>query len=107
MELWSRRKFFLTSLAGSAAAGASNLFGRTPAQAGGSNGASAAAPAGQGKRPLIISSANGGKALGRGVEILKKGAEARGPGVPAGKNRQGGAYGGCGGCRGRPDQASA
>ncbi len=76
MELWSRRKFFLTSLAGSAAAGASNLFGRTPAQAGGSNGASAAAPAGQGKRPLIISSANGVKALGRGMEILKKGGDA-------------------------------
>ena len=31
MELWSRRKFFLTSLAGSAIAGAGKLFGRTPA----------------------------------------------------------------------------
>ncbi len=28
MELWSRRKFFLTSLAGSAVAGANKLFGR-------------------------------------------------------------------------------
>ncbi len=75
MELWSRRKFFLTSLAGSAAAGVSNLFGRTPAPAGGSNGASAATPAAQGKRPLIISSANGVNALGRGMEILKKGGD--------------------------------
>jgi len=75
MELWSRRKFFLTSLAGSAAAGASNLFGRTPDPAGGSNGASAATPAAQGKRPLIISSANGVNALGRGMEILKKGGD--------------------------------
>ena len=29
MELWSRRKFFLTSLIGSAVAGAGKLFGRT------------------------------------------------------------------------------
>ena len=28
MDLWSRRKFFLTSLAGGAAAGANKLFGR-------------------------------------------------------------------------------
>jgi len=29
MELWSRRKFFLTSLAGSAVASAGKLFGRS------------------------------------------------------------------------------
>jgi N4-(beta-N-acetylglucosaminyl)-L-asparaginase len=74
MELWSRRKFFLTSLAGSAAAGVSNLFGRTPAVAAGGNGA-LSAPAAQGKRPMIISSANGVNALGRGMEILKKGGD--------------------------------
>jgi N4-(beta-N-acetylglucosaminyl)-L-asparaginase len=74
MELWSRRKFFLTSLAGSAAAGVSNLFGRTPAAAAGGNGA-LAAPAALGKRPMIISSANGVNALGRGMEILKKGGD--------------------------------
>src|SRR5260370_23041931 len=84
MELWSRRKFFLTSLAGSAAAGASNLFGRTPASAGGSNGASAATPAAQGKQPLIVSSANGVNALGRGREILKKGGDALDAVVAAG-----------------------
>ena len=64
MSLWSRRKFFLTSLAGSAAAGVTNLFAR-----------STPAPAAQGKRPLIISSANGVNALGRGMDILKKGGD--------------------------------
>src|SRR6202790_3051970 len=75
MELWSRRKFFLTSLAGSATASVSNLFGRTPAPAGASNGASAATPPAQGKRPIIVSSANGVNALGGGMEILKKGGD--------------------------------
>ncbi len=75
MELWSRRKFFLTSLAGSALAGAGKLFGRAP-----TNGTDAlslanlAAPA-QGKRPLIISSANGLHALDKGMDILKKGGD--------------------------------
>jgi N4-(beta-N-acetylglucosaminyl)-L-asparaginase len=75
MELWSRRKFFLTSLAGSAIAGANKLFGRTLP-----NGSSAPtlanlASAAQGKRPLIISSANGLRALDKGMEILKKGGD--------------------------------
>ena len=81
MELWSRRKFFLTSLAGSALAGTNKLFGRTP-----TNGnvdlplASLAPPAEglpavAGKRPLIISSANGLHALDKGMEILKKGGD--------------------------------
>src|SRR6266478_6219962 len=75
MSLWSRRKFFLTSLAGSAAASLTNLFARTPAAAAASNGSRPATPAAQGKRPLIISSANGVKALGRGMDILKKGGD--------------------------------
>src|SRR6266436_7631129 len=75
MSLWSRRKFFLTSLAGSAAAGVTNLFARTPPAAAASNGSRPATPAAQGKRPLIISSANGVKALGRGMDILKKGGD--------------------------------
>ncbi len=75
MELWSRRKFFLTSLASSAAASVSNLFGRTSSSVGGSKGGFAATPAAQGKRPVIISSANGVNALGRGMEILKKGGD--------------------------------
>src|SRR6266481_6816977 len=77
MELWSRRKFFLTSLAGSAIAGANKLFGRTLSD---SNGAAATAPAypgspAQGKRPLIISSANGLHALDKGMDILKNGGD--------------------------------
>jgi N4-(beta-N-acetylglucosaminyl)-L-asparaginase len=72
MNLWSRRKFFLTSLAGSLAAGSCKLFARTlPA-----NGDRAPAPPPeQGKRPLMISSANGVNALGRGMDILKKGGD--------------------------------
>src|SRR5216683_1593683 len=77
MELWSRRKFFLTSLIGSAVAGAGKLFGRTLSD---SNGAAATAPAfprspAQGKRPLIISSANGLHALDKGMDILRKGGD--------------------------------
>jgi N4-(beta-N-acetylglucosaminyl)-L-asparaginase len=82
MSLWSRRKFFLTSLAGSAAAGVANLFERTtPAAAarvpgqGAGTADRAATVVGQGKRPLIISSANGVNALGRGMDILKKGGD--------------------------------
>jgi N4-(beta-N-acetylglucosaminyl)-L-asparaginase len=77
MERWSRRKFFLTSLAGSAVASTGKLFGRTadaepealrlpPGNA---------AQTSQGKRPLIISSANGVQALDRGMDILKKGGD--------------------------------
>lgn len=75
MNLWSRRKFFLTSLAGSAAAGVANLFERATPAAAASNGARAVTPAAQGKRPLIISSANGVNALGRGMDILKRGGD--------------------------------
>jgi len=75
MSLWSRRKFFLTSVAGSAAAGVANLFERTTPAEAASNGGRAVAPAAQGKRPVIISSANGVNALGRGVDILKKGGD--------------------------------
>src|SRR5690349_3240781 len=75
MELWSRRKFFLTSLAGSALAGTNKLFGRTP-----SNGNAALSllnltPPAAGRRPLIISSANGLHALDKGMDVLKKGGD--------------------------------
>jgi N4-(beta-N-acetylglucosaminyl)-L-asparaginase len=64
MNNWTRRKFFLTSLAGGVAAGARNLFGgQTPA--------AQAAP--KGTRPLIISSANGLQALTLGMGMLKRG----------------------------------
>src|SRR5450432_1564806 len=79
MERWTRRKFFLTSLAGSALASAGKLFGRTADAAGLANslpGFPENAPqAAQGKRPLIISSANGVHALDRGMEILQKGGD--------------------------------
>src|SRR5712672_1001301 len=75
MSQWSRRKFFLTSLAGSAAATVTNLFASPKPASATINGAHAATPAAQGKRPLIISSANGVNALGRGMDILKKGGD--------------------------------
>jgi N4-(beta-N-acetylglucosaminyl)-L-asparaginase len=72
MERWTRRKFFLTSLAGSAAASVGKLFGKAlPDEAANSLGAAAV----QGTRPLIISSANGVHALDKGMDILKKGGD--------------------------------
>jgi len=77
MGLWSRRKFFLTSLAGSAAAGATSLFGKTPALGERPDDArkiSSPAPV-AGKRPVIISSTNGLHALGHGMDLLQKGGD--------------------------------
>jgi N4-(beta-N-acetylglucosaminyl)-L-asparaginase len=76
MELWTRRKFFLTTLASGLAASAGKLFGGAlpdngAAQAAGSPASSAA----KGARPLIISAANGLHHLGAGMEILKKGGD--------------------------------
>ena len=73
MELWSRRKFFLTSLAGGALAGANNLFNRTLAKGNGAEPLASPAPAGQ--RPLLVSSANGLHALDKGMDILKNGGD--------------------------------
>jgi N4-(beta-N-acetylglucosaminyl)-L-asparaginase len=71
MEIWSRRRFFLTSLASSFAAGAGKLFARSlPAEA-----AVLPAPPVQGTRPIIISSANGLHALDKGMDVLKKGGD--------------------------------
>jgi N4-(beta-N-acetylglucosaminyl)-L-asparaginase len=75
MKPWSRRKFFLTSLAGSFVAGAGKVFGRSlPADEAGLPSAAPIAPA-QGTRPIIISSANGLHALDKGMDILKKGGD--------------------------------
>ena len=77
MGLWTRRKFFLTSLAGGAAASARSLLGKTtPANSGEARGEKtpSSLPA-TGKRPVIISSANGLHALGRGMDILQKGGD--------------------------------
>lgn len=71
MERWTRRRFFLTSLAGSAAASVGRLFGKTlPGAAPLPSGAAAA----QSARPLTISSANGVHALDKGMEVLKRAA---------------------------------
>src|SRR6266436_6385192 len=84
MELWSRRRFFLTSLAGSAVAGVNKLLGQTGSRVAVGkqppvrNTDYVVAPRGmsaQGKRPLIISSANGLRALDKGMDILKKGGD--------------------------------
>ncbi len=82
MDMWSRRKFFLASLASSFAAGAGKLFGRSlPADASvlldGERAPLSAIPAApaQGTRPIIISSANGLHALDKGMDILKKGGD--------------------------------
>jgi N4-(beta-N-acetylglucosaminyl)-L-asparaginase len=75
MDMWSRRKFFLASLASSLVAGAGKLFGRSlPDGEGAPLSAMPAAPA-QGTRPIIISSANGLHALDKGMDILKKGGD--------------------------------
>jgi N4-(beta-N-acetylglucosaminyl)-L-asparaginase len=70
MSLWSRRKFFLTSLAGGAVAGNPKLFGADAMSL-----PLAPQPAAQGKRPMIISSANGVNALHKGMDILKAGGD--------------------------------
>jgi len=77
MDRWTRRKFFLTSLAGSAFAGAGKLFGETLDATSGSRHDLRlidAAPV-AGTRPLIISSANGLNALDKGMQVLKSGGD--------------------------------
>ena len=76
MSLWSRRRFFLTSLAGTAAAGTANLFAVTPPANGNEAGMiSPQGAAAKGTRPIIISSANGVHALEKGMDILKSGGD--------------------------------
>jgi N4-(beta-N-acetylglucosaminyl)-L-asparaginase len=69
MDRWTRRKFFATTLAGSAIAGTSNLFGKPLSLP------SRAVPDASPKRPLIISSANGLHALGKGMDVLTSGGD--------------------------------
>jgi N4-(beta-N-acetylglucosaminyl)-L-asparaginase len=70
MSLWSRRRFFLTSLAGTAAAGTTKLFAEAEP-----HGTAAFEQSNQGKRPVIISSANGVNALQKGMDILHSGGD--------------------------------
>jgi N4-(beta-N-acetylglucosaminyl)-L-asparaginase len=72
MGIWSRRKFFLSSLAGGLAASADKLMaGAKPPE----SGASAPSAPAQGTRPIIISSANGLHALDKGMAVLKSGGD--------------------------------
>jgi len=74
MELWTRRKFFVSSLAGSALAGAGRLFGKALGVEEGTiyRAPTAVQPStGGGVRPVMISSQNGLHALGKGMDILK------------------------------------
>jgi len=75
MNLWSRRKFFLSSLAGGAAAGATNLLGAGSARAGDASGLFKSLAAPEAKRPVMISSANGVHALQKGMDVLKSGGD--------------------------------
>jgi len=80
MGLWTRRKFFVSSVVGGALAGAGRLVGRTLGLEEGTiyraptvDGLAGAAAGGT--RPVMISSANGVNALGKGMEILKGGGD--------------------------------
>ena len=77
MDRWTRRKFFAATLAGSALAGAERLFAASlPSNGESLNGAKLVeSPDTGAKRPVIISSANGLNALGKGMDILKSGGD--------------------------------
>lgn len=77
MEKWTRRKFFLSTLAGTIAASSRSLWGAARPSADGLARQlidSGGAPA-QGVRPLIISAANGLRHLEGGMAILKSGGD--------------------------------
>lgn len=74
MDLWSRRKFFFTTVTGSALASASRLFGKSLPELAPGSGLPAAAES-TATRPVIISSANGVNALQKGMDILKSGGD--------------------------------
>jgi N4-(beta-N-acetylglucosaminyl)-L-asparaginase len=74
MNRWTRRKFFATTLAGTALAGTAKLFGESlPANAPHLPETSPVPSAA--KRPVIISSFNGVHALGKGMDVLKSGGD--------------------------------
>jgi N4-(beta-N-acetylglucosaminyl)-L-asparaginase len=79
MEKWTRRKFFLATLAGGIAARTQRLFGASTSGTGSKNlneSTNFAFPAAaQGTRPLIISAANGFQHLDAGMDVLKSGGD--------------------------------
>src|SRR5271170_1561592 len=75
MEKWTRRKFFLSTLAGGLAASTRRIFGAAvPSTVKSLPQASAQASA-QSARPLIVSAANGLQHLDDGMAILKSGGD--------------------------------
>jgi N4-(beta-N-acetylglucosaminyl)-L-asparaginase len=72
MEKWTRRKFFLSTLAGGVAATAEELFGAATPEA---RHVPRALGEESAKRPLIISAHNGLPHLEGGMEILRKGGD--------------------------------
>ncbi len=72
MEKWTRRKFFLSTLAGSIAATAGKLFAQP---SGNARTVPQAARAAKGTRPLIISAHNGLKHLDAGMQVLRNGGD--------------------------------
>lgn len=76
MDQWTRRKFFVTTLAGSALAGADRLLGESmPGDPVRNLDLVATGYPDGAKRPAIISSANGVDALQKGMDILKSGGD--------------------------------
>src|SRR5664279_168194 len=76
MDQWTRRKFFVTTLAGSALVGADRLLGDSLPDKHLEDIESLPSPAvDTAKRPIIISSANGLNALHQGMDILKSGGD--------------------------------
>ena len=75
MEKWTRRKFFLSTLAGSVVAGSRRLFGAPVPVMGVSWPETSPQATAKGVRPLIVSAANGFEHLNDGMQILKSGGD--------------------------------
>ena len=74
MENWTRRKFFLSTLAGSLAASSRRLFGAS-VPVGEAAFPQTSTSASKAARPLIVCAANGFEHLNDGMEILKSGGD--------------------------------
>jgi N4-(beta-N-acetylglucosaminyl)-L-asparaginase len=76
MNEWTRRRFFTTTLAGGALAGGLHLLGKDGLKGEANAAETPVQPQASGeKRPVIISSANGVKALSKGMVILQSGGD--------------------------------
>jgi N4-(beta-N-acetylglucosaminyl)-L-asparaginase len=75
MEKWTRRKFFLSTLAGGLAASTRRIFGASVPSAAKSLPQAGAQASVQSARPLIVSAANGLQHLDDGMAILKSGGD--------------------------------